>query len=334
MVCIKQKSQKEWDNEKHILYLNYLAVRLKIITALDQSFTWATAHPILACLVTAALSFGVYSTWIDLFGHAGFLITVLFLLVFGGSLYLAYLIIRWKWDEYNNEQILSTIRVPQDLVNLDYVSGEYPIIQVNNGQSTLNINDWETCHVDFQPLDGFQRTSGAVTAYLMPANVTDDSMRVRQTFRPTGWNSHSMSNIKGEALINRGHLVGYSLTKGIQQNGQYDCYKVTGDLDNPYNLFTQTSFCNQELQNIYELRVKHSLEHGARVILQVQPVFRGTELMARGVHIQAVGTDGLDFNVYLFNVDQGVSFDYQDGSPYIDYKMFVPTPKNVPRFRN
>lgn len=112
MVGIKQKSQKEWDKEKHILYLNYLAIRLKIITALDQSVSWTAVHPILACLITAALSFGFYSTWIDLFGHAGFLITVLFLLVFCGSFCLAYLIIRWKWDEYNNEQILSTIRVP------------------------------------------------------------------------------------------------------------------------------------------------------------------------------------------------------------------------------
>ncbi|MCT7719493.1 MAG: hypothetical protein N5840_05875, partial [Lactobacillus iners] len=44
---------------------------------------------------------------------------------------------------------------------------------------------------------------------------------------------------------------------------------------------------------------------------------RGTyhnELMARGINLQAISVNGwLDFNVYIFNVQPGYTFDYATG---------------------
>ncbi len=52
--------------------------------------------------------------------------------------------------------------------------------------------------------------------------------------------------------------------------------------------------------------------------------FRGDERMARGVNLQAVSTDGsLDFNVYIYNVQPGVAFDYQTGRWKSDRSMQV-----------
>lgn len=63
---------------------------------------------------------------------------------------------------------------------------------------------------------------------------------------------------------------------------------------------------------------------GQKVIYQATPIFRGTEKMARGVNLQAVSTDGmLNFNVYIFNVQPGYSFDYQNGRAYVNNSMKV-----------
>lgn len=46
--------------------------------------------------------------------------------------------------------------------------------------------------------------------------------------------------------------------------------------------------------------------------------------MARGINLQAISTDGsLDFNVYLFNVQPGFVYNYNDGRAKIDRQMIV-----------
>jgi len=49
---------------------------------------------------------------------------------------------------------------------------------------------------------------------------------------------------------------------------------------------------------------------------QVQPVFRGNELVARGVHMQAksVNNTGISYNVYIFNIQAGVKINYSTGT--------------------
>ena len=57
--------------------------------------------------------------------------------------------------------------------------------------------------------------------------------------------------------------------------------------------------------------------------------------MARGVHLQAISTDGsLNFNVYIFNVQSGYQFDYATGSSKVDRSMTVPKPPSAPHFNN
>ena len=217
------------------------------------------------------------------------------------------------------------------LASLNYQPGQSAIVQVNNGKSTLNPNSWQTNHVIYSNLDQLNRTSSPNTAFLEARNKANESLRVRQTVDPTGWhNNHGRTQI-----YNRGHMIAYSVSAGISQTGQYDPNSVSGDQNNPKNLFTQTAFSNQKLQTIYESKVRHAIEQGQKVIYQVTPIFRGNELMARGVNLQAVSTDGsLNFNVYIFNVQPGYSFNYQNGSSQVDQGMRVPTPVNAPRFNN
>ena len=49
--------------------------------------------------------------------------------------------------------------------------------------------------------------------------------------------------------------------------------------------------------------------------------------MARGIHLEAISTDRtLNFNVYLFNVQPGIQFDYATGRSHVDQTMKVPEP--------
>ena len=53
---------------------------------------------------------------------------------------------------------------------------------------------------------------------------------------------------------------------------------------------------------------------------RVTPDFRGSELVARGVLMEAQsvedGGSGLSFNVYCYNVQPGVTINYSDGSSF------------------
>lgn len=216
-----------------------------------------------------------------------------------------------------------TANQKQSLAQLDYHPGQYPIIQVNNGHSTLNPKSWKTNHVDYQQLDNLQRTSFSNTAFLQQRNHANTNLRIQQTVSPAGW----QPNRDGMLIYNRGHLIAYSLTGGLNKlTGKYQASAV-GDQDNPRNLFTETDFTNQMLQTIYETEVRHSIEHGKHVIYQATPIFRGNENVARGINLQAISTDGtLNFNVYLFNVEPGIGINYQNGATTLNNQQRIPVP--------
>jgi DNA-entry nuclease len=60
--------------------------------------------------------------------------------------------------------------------------------------------------------------------------------------------------------------------------------------------------------------LKQSNQHFIRY--QVKPVYRGNELVARGVQMraQSVGDNTVRFNVYIFNVEPGYTINYTDGT--------------------
>ncbi|KOY74094.1 DNA/RNA non-specific endonuclease [Apilactobacillus kunkeei] len=219
-----------------------------------------------------------------------------------------------------------------DLASLNYQNNTSAIMTVNNDSSNLKASDWKYNHVEYTNLDSLNRTSEGNTAYLEKRNIANDNLRTRQVVQPTGWHQKFVNN---DAIINRGHEIAYSLSKGISVNGKYEPSVQSGDQNNLKNLFTQTAFSNQKLQTIYESQVREALRKDKKVIFQVTPIFRGDELMARGIHMQAISTDGsLNFNVYIFNVQPGVEFDYSTGRSKINNEIKVPTPANAPSFNN
>lgn len=207
------------------------------------------------------------------------------------------------------------------LANLDFRSGDKAYVYVNNNKSTLIKNAWKVNKVIYSNLDNLNRTSHSNTAFLEPRNVANDSLRVRQFINPTAWHSNREN---GTQIYNRGHLIAYSVSAGIDQDGNYNPNNQSGDQNNPKNLFTQTAFSNQKIQTIFEGKVRNALKQGNKVIFQATPIFRENELMARGINLQAISlNNNLDFNVYIYNVQPDYVFDYNNGRAKIDRNMVV-----------
>ena len=54
------------------------------------------------------------------------------------------------------------------------------------------------------------------------------------------------------------------------------------------------------------------------VLYRVTPIFEGKNLLASGVEIEAMSIEdngeGIKFNVFVYNVQEGIKINYQDGS--------------------
>ena len=213
------------------------------------------------------------------------------------------------------------------LANLNFKSGYKAFTVVNHNRSTLVKNSWKVNRVIYSNLDSLNRTSRPNTAFLEKRNVANDSLRVRQFVEPTGWHYNRRN---GTQIYNRGHLIAYSVSAGIDQDGNYNPRNQSGDQNNPKNLFTQSAFSNQKIQTIFEAKVRKALRQNKRVIYQATAIFRGNELMARGVNLQAVSTDGsLNFNVYLYNVQPGYEFNYNNGRAKVNQQIQVNEQQNL-----
>lgn len=206
------------------------------------------------------------------------------------------------------------------LKKMSFKPGTYGFVEVNNNKSTLIPNSWKVNTVIYQNLDRLNRTSSSNTGFLEKRNIADGSLRIRQFIEPTGWHYNHGQN----QIYNRGHLIAYSISAGIDQSGKYNPSNQSGDQNNPKNLFTQSAYSNQQLQTIFEKKVRDALRANKKVIFQATPIFKDNEKMARGVNLQAVSTDNsLNFNVYIFNVQPGYTFNYNDGSSKTDKSIYV-----------
>lgn len=127
--------------------------------------------------------------------------------------------------------------------------------------------------------------------------------------KPTGWQTVKYNGIvDGNYLYNRCHLIGYELT---------------GENANEKNLITGTRYMNVDgmlpFENMVADYVKSTGDH---VLYRVTPIFEGDNLVASGVTIEAESVEdngaGLLFNVYVYNVQPGVSIDYASGKSELD----------------
>ncbi|ANZ58390.1 DNA-entry nuclease [Fructilactobacillus lindneri] len=237
-----------------------------------------------------------------------------------------------KADDAQNPEQTATY---QSLQKKQYQPGSqaYDVLNKDNPETIQKIN-YDTSKINFSNLDHLNRARTA-TAYLTKDNLGHSDGRAPQVFKPTGWyNQPKKVNGKKVFPVNRGHLIAYSCSFNLNNDGQPDPGQK-GSIDNPKNLFTQTAFSNQKVMTINEQMVRNALEKNKKVIYQVTPVYVGDDLMAQGLWVQAASTDGsMHFDRYLYNVQPGLNFDYATGRSNVDPSTQVPTPINYENYHS
>lgn len=201
------------------------------------------------------------------------------------------------------------IKAKAEALNLDLAGKDY-----RDGPQTIEVNDnlplftsgelatkngaWEH-YGDLDALNRATEADALLNQSLMPTEKRGDISSVT----PTGWHN---KEIKGGYLYNRSHLIGFALS---------------GENANWKNLITGTRQLNSPEMLLYEMDIKSYLEKSPEhyVRYRVTPIFRGEELLARGVHLEAqsIGDDQIKFNVYIFNIQTGVTLNYADGTSVV-----------------
>ncbi len=162
---------------------------------------------------------------------------------------------------------------------------------------------------DYSKLDKLGRC-GAATANICKETMPGDDEKRESigSINPSGWQSIN--------FWSRCHLIGWQLS---------------GENDNERNLITGTSRMNLSGMLPRENQIATYIRDNPNnhVLLKVDPIYEGTDLVASGVHMQAWSVEdkgkGIDFNYYIFNYQPGYIIDYSNGtvSPDPDHQTYI-----------
>ena len=128
--------------------------------------------------------------------------------------------------------------------------------------------------------------------------------------KPSGWHTIKYDFINGKYLYNRCHLIGYQLT---------------GENANEKNLITCTKNMNTGIMKKYENKVASYIKKtNNHVLYRVTPFYEEENLLSKGVQMEALSVEdngeGIKFNIFIYNVQEGVTIDYKTGKSYITEK--------------
>lgn len=155
---------------------------------------------------------------------------------------------------------------------------------------------------NYSELDSLGRCGAAfacVGTDIMPTEERGSIGKVK----PSGWHTVKYENVDGKYLYNRCHLIGYQLS---------------AENANEKNLITGTRYLNVEGMSPFENMVADYVkETNNHVMYRVTPVFEEENLLANGVHMEALSVedegDGIQFNVFVYNIQPGITIDYTSG---------------------
>ena len=208
-------------------------------------------------------------------------------------------------DSNSNNILLTNPNTNDDISisNIPEYSGEDYIILNNNIPNFSDSDLTTTSFEEYSPLDSLGRCGVAF------ANIGTDIMPTEKresisSVKPSGWQSVKYDIVEGKYLYNRSHLIGYQLT---------------AENANDRNLITGTRYFNATLMLPYENMVADYIkETNNHVLYRVTPVFEGNNLVATGVQMEAKSVEdngeGIEFNVFVYNVQPGITIDYATGN--------------------
>lgn len=208
-----------------------------------------------------------------------------------------------KYQAEEQAQQEDTLQLTDDLEIPVYAGQPYTVIKDNVPDFTEEEKSCTDAFEYYGDLDTLGRC--AVTfANVCPQTQPTEKRGTIGQVRPSGWHTVKYNDlIDGNYLYNRCHLIGYQLT---------------GENANVSNLITGTRYLNVEGMLPFEDMVDDYVDKtGNHVLYRVTPIFKGDELVARGVRMEAWSVEdagtGICFDVFCYNVQPGIVIDYATG---------------------
>ena len=200
--------------------------------------------------------------------------------------------------------------VVTDNVSLDNIPPYegYYYITVNNNEPFFKVSELTTESYEvYYPLDSLGRATKAESSIgkdLMPKEKRGDIGSVK----PTGFQYSKYDFVDNKYLYNRCHLIAFMLT---------------GENANKRNLITCTRSANVKGMLPFEQMVSNYVKATKNhVMYRVTPIYEGNNLVATGILMEAYSVEdsgeGIKFNVYIYNVEEGVKIDYSTGNNSLD----------------
>ncbi len=218
------------------------------------------------------------------------------------------------WEQnFGMDVVVPELSMPEagtgfDINSIPEYNG-WPYVEVNGNVPYFTEEELTTGSYEFySELDGLGRCGVCVASVGIDLMPTEERGSIGH-IKPTGWQSVKYAGlVEGNYLYNRCHLLGYQLT---------------GENDNEKNLITGTRYMNTEGMLPFENDVAEFVEYSDyHVLYRVTPIFEENNLVASGVLLEAKSVedngDGLQFNVFCYNVQPGIVIDYATGNSRLD----------------
>lgn len=208
-----------------------------------------------------------------------------------------------KYQAEEQAQQEDTQQLTDDLEIPVYAGQPYTVIKDNVPDFTEEEKSCTDAFEYYGDLDTLGRCTVTFANVCPQTQPTEKRGTIGQV-RPSGWHTVKYNDlIDGNYLYNRCHLIGYQLT---------------GENANVSNLITGTRYLNVEGMLPFEDMVDDYVdETGNHVLYRVTPIFKGDELVARGVRMEAWSVEdagtGICFDVFCYNVQPGIVIDYATG---------------------
>lgn len=193
-----------------------------------------------------------------------------------------------------------------DVISIPIYDNE-PYKEVNNNKPTFTDSEKElTEKEEYSDLDSLGRV-GVAFALVSKSTMPTTKRGSIGMIKPAGWHTVKYDFVDGKYLYNRCHLIAHQLT---------------GQNANPKNLMTCTRSMNVDGMLPFENKVANYIkETNNHVLYRVTPVFDGDNLVANGAYMEAYSIEDkgkLSFNVYVYNVQKGVTIDYKTGESKLE----------------
>lgn len=201
-----------------------------------------------------------------------------------------------------NSKLNNNSNVSYDLSNIPKYRG-FSFVVLNNNEPNFDYENLPTTSFEeYSNLDCLGRAGTAI------ANIGIDLMPTEEresigSIKPSGWNTVKYDIISGKYLYNRCHLIGFQLT---------------GENANEENLITCTRQMNTVGMLDFENKVANYIkETGNHVLYRATPIYEENNLLSSGVQLEAYSIEdngvGIKFNVFIYNVQDGITIDYSTG---------------------